>query len=206
MRTALMLTIVPVLVLAGCGSDENPDAKAQGGSEAASTTLAGQGASGSAPARGADLDRAFINGMAAHHQGGIDMAKVEIDNGADARVKAFAERIVTTQQRDISELTEMARKTYQFTPDRQHEGPMGSLMGVPVTTDMAAMRKEVEAARGVDLDHKFLMIMRVHHAAAIPMADEEARFGADQTLRELAVLMIGTQSREIGEMQDMLAN
>jgi len=51
-----------------------------------------------------DADKDFIMMMIPHHQGAIDMAKVELQYGRDAMLKAMAQDIITSQQREIEEM------------------------------------------------------------------------------------------------------
>lgn len=51
-----------------------------------------------------DADRDFASLMIAHHQGAIDMAKVELERGQDAELRAFAERVIKAQTREIETL------------------------------------------------------------------------------------------------------
>jgi len=48
-----------------------------------------------------DADRDFVVQMIPHHQGAIDMAEVELKNGADPKIKALAGRIIAGQEKDI---------------------------------------------------------------------------------------------------------
>ncbi len=48
----------------------------------------------------ADVD--FAKGMIAHHQGAIDMAKIELQYGKDAELRKLAEGIVAAQESEIT--------------------------------------------------------------------------------------------------------
>ena len=50
-----------------------------------------------------DTDLDFASMMKAHHQGAIDMAQVELQNGKDAKMRAMAKRIIKDQTKEIKE-------------------------------------------------------------------------------------------------------
>lgn len=49
-------------------------------------------------------DRAFAEAMIAHHQGAIDMAKVVLAFGSDARIRTLAEQVIKAQEGEIAVL------------------------------------------------------------------------------------------------------
>ena len=48
----------------------------------------------------ADVD--FIKGMMPHHQGAIDMAKIELEHGKDPKVRKLAREIIKAQNTEIA--------------------------------------------------------------------------------------------------------
>ncbi len=55
-------------------------------------------------ASGTEFDLAFVDMMAAHHQGAIDMATTELKDGSLPEVTRLAQQIIDTQQDEIDQL------------------------------------------------------------------------------------------------------
>ena len=55
-----------------------------------------------------DVD--FVRGMIPHHQGAIDMAKVQLAHGKDPAIRAMAEKIIADQEKEIGQMQEWLKK------------------------------------------------------------------------------------------------
>lgn len=51
-----------------------------------------------------DPDRDFVMMMIPHHQGAIDMAKVELRYGDDPQILELAEKVIAAQEQEIAEM------------------------------------------------------------------------------------------------------
>ena len=84
-----------------------PAAKsAPAGAAAAPSTVAYEAASqrmhqGMAIPYTGDADVDFVRGMIAHHQGAIDMARVQLKYGQDPALKKLSEEIIAAQEKEV---------------------------------------------------------------------------------------------------------
>ncbi|HYH39989.1 MAG TPA: DUF305 domain-containing protein [Azospirillum sp.] len=57
-----------------------------------------------------NADQDFARMMLAHHQGAVDMARVELQHGTDPELKAMAQAIVDEQTKEIQRLQDWIRQ------------------------------------------------------------------------------------------------
>ena len=145
-------------------------------------------------------DLQFIDTMTNHHQGAIEMAEMALKKSNNAELRAFAQKIIDDQKKEIAQMKDWREKWYAGKPEAvnmQMPGMMDS-MKMMAGDEM----KKMEAASGKDFDVHFLDMMTPHHAGAVTMAKEALARAEHPEIRTLANQVIKEQEAEIKEMAD----
>jgi uncharacterized protein (DUF305 family) len=58
---------------------------------------------------GAEFDRRWLDLMIKHHEGAVEMAKTELDQGQDDNAKKLAQAVADGQQQEITEMKDLLR-------------------------------------------------------------------------------------------------
>ena len=148
----------------------------------------------------ADID--FITMMIPHHQGAIDMANYEIQQGKDFNMIQLAKSIIADQANEIIQmqlwLHNNSAATLKYTGNSKYDEPLMQTMVV--------MMKNMPAATSLtNTDTSFAAVMLPHHQAAIDMAKVVLQYGKDKLVARIAQNIISSQEIEIEQMDSYLS-
>lgn len=150
-----------------------------------------------------DADSDFVRMMIPHHQGAIDMAKIQLQYGKDPELRKLSEAIVSAQESEITFMKGWLDK--HPAPAGGSEHAMHMPAGMAYMAGMEKMSKDMNAAMTGDPDRDFVVMMIPHHQGAIDMARVQLDHGKDAEIRNLSEGIIKAQESEIAFMKDWLA-
>ncbi len=181
-RLMLVLILATAgLVLSACGSDDD-----KGGSGGNAKTEA--------------VEKAFLTGMAHHHESAISMSAVAKEKGKDPFITKLAADITSTQEREMDQMDAIYKRLFKATlkPDP------GAHDGLGLTAEEAGMTHSADTdemlRKANPFDRAFVDEMVPHHVGAIKMSNVVLKSTKDDELRKLAEGIISTQEREVKEM------
>ncbi|MBC8036894.1 MAG: DUF305 domain-containing protein, partial [Rhizobiales bacterium] len=145
----------------------------------------------------ADVD--FVQGMIPHHQGAIEMAKVERQFGKDPEILKLAENIVKAQESEIATMNTWLEK------NAATAATSDSASTKAYETAMAGMMTNMKMTNTGDADVDLVKGMIPHHQGAIDMAKVVLQYGKDPEIRTLAEAIVKDQEGEIAFMNEWLA-
>lgn len=149
-----------------------------------------------------DADVDFVAGMIPHHQGAVDMARVQLKYGKDEDLRELAQRIITWQEAEIGFMSQwLSGRTSNYRAKDADKKPST----IAYTEQMHAMHKDMAIDFTGNADIDFARGMIPHHQAAIDMAWTLKEYGMDTSLRKMASEVIRSQGQEIALMQEWLA-
>jgi uncharacterized protein (DUF305 family) len=152
---------------------------------------------------GAAFERAFMGAMIPHDAAAVGMAHRELTRGTRPPVKALAVEIITTLDREITQMTSWVRDWYHLTSAQAAQRAPASVRNADVTmvNRMRAMDGHLATApRGSRFDVAFLTAMIAHHKMALIEASTVPGRATHSQLTGLARHIIATQRSQIGQM------
>lgn len=154
----------------------------------------------------------FITGMISHHAQALVMARWAPTHDAGSSVRVLCERIINAQTDEIALMSRWLTVRNQPVPEAK-PGPMKMVMnGVEMDMLMPGMLSDdqmmqLDAAKGIEFDRRFLRFMIQHHQGAMTMVNDlfaTEGAGQDEAIFKFASDVYADQGTEIDRMQKML--
>lgn len=139
----------------------------------------------------------FAKMMIMHHQGAINMAKVELQEGTNDSLKRTAQKIITEQQVEIAQFNTLLKGLSADNSDPNFS--MEQMENMMKGAKMA----DIQIITG-DLDNDFATLMIIHHQGAIDNASAYLHHGDNAQLKTMATNIVNSQVKEIQEMSNWL--
>ena len=154
-RTVVMLSLATGLVALSIAFDLPRTGASAGAAAGAGHGDGGHGAD-AVPHTPITSEADFLAGMIPHHQEAVDVARVVLERGERAEVRALARDIVTTQAGEIAALRAWLADGYPEAPPAAYAPMMRALTGLAPS----------------EVDLVFVTDMIRHHEMAVAMAEE----------------------------------
>lgn len=142
-----------------------------------------------------DID--YANMMLQHHQGAVDMARLQEDRGSNLVLKEFSRKIIADQQKEIAMMAEfISRNAATASPNNAvFKMAMDSSMQIMMQADVNIYN---------DIDKDFVAQMIIHHQSAIDMANAYLQYGTNSELRKLSQDIMASQGGEIRWLKEWI--
>ncbi len=168
-----------------------------------STTVA-PGAEGEIANSGAwnSADLQFVTSMVPHHTQALRMAELAPERASDPRVQAVAERILSVQGGEVTQLQTWltSHALPEADPEAMDHDGM-TMQGMAAEPELLALT----SSEGAEFDRLFLELMTEHHRGALAMADD-AVGAINPQVMDMVNETVAGQSVEIDRMQAVLAD
>lgn len=149
----------------------------------------------------ADYD--LISMLKSHHQGAIDMAKVELESGTEPKLKQIAQNIVDKQSKEIQMLDDMLKSADKSKKDYE---PSDKNSGLVKDMDVDMMKMmEMDHNTPGSVDHEFASMMIKHHKDGIDMGNIILKYSKMAEFKSMAQKMIDDQTKEIAELETAMS-
>ena len=138
-------------------------------------------------------DERFIDAMAPHHQGAVDMARVALANAEHPEIRQLAENVISSQEAEIKELRSIKEEQFGDPEIPTEMSPEEMQM-------MGAMEDPGELEKEEPFDRAFIDAMIPHHESAIEMAEIANEETSNPRIKDLTRRVTEAQEAEIEQM------
>lgn len=146
-------------------------------------------------------DDDFAHLMTVHHAGAQRLAAVQVSQGKDATLRALAQHVLKSHERDQHVLT-LALHREPPAGQEYRPGNAKDPFVRRIAAALAPLRQPPTASGSVDTD--FAALMRLHHQSGVTLAKTELAFGRNAQLKAAARAIVRDQQLEIRQYQRWL--
>lgn len=140
-----------------------------------------------------EFDRTFMQQMAAHHDAGVQLARLALQTELTPEPAVLARLVIAEQTREAALLRNWWRSWFDDAMPTAMAQHMSEIPGMASERDLQRLR----ATRGTEAERLFLRLMRDHHRGAVAMANGAWGRAADPRLRTFAYSVRHAQSGQI---------
>ncbi|UPL51288.1 DUF305 domain-containing protein [Hymenobacter sublimis] len=146
-------------------------------------------------------DEDFARLMSLHHAGAQRLAAVQISQGKDSTLRAMAQHVVKSHEKDTHVLTLALRRDppggQEYRPGNARDPFVRR-----ITAALAPLRQLPPRPGSVDAD--FATLMQLHHRSGVALAQTELAFGRNAEVKDAARRIVRDQQQEIRQFQRWL--
>jgi uncharacterized protein (DUF305 family) len=143
--------------------------------------------------KGAEFEQSFLQQMIQHHRSAVEMAKMVPDHTQRAELRQLGEKIISTQQQEIEQMTKWLTDWYKASPKE--------VANEKADKEMKPHMSILQAKKDADFDKAFLEMMPKHHHMAVEMAEQAENKSTHPELKEFASKIAKNQQNEINQMK-----
>jgi uncharacterized protein (DUF305 family) len=150
-------------------------------------------------AAAAPYDLQFLDSMIHHHNGAVMMAKMVLSKTERPELKAFAQKIIDDQTREMGQMKQVRDRWYGGKPEAVNMEMAGMVGGMKMMN--SEHMKEWEQMPPEHFDDHFLNMMIAHHEGAVVMSRDAQKKAEHPEIKQLADKIIQAQQPEIEQMK-----
>ncbi|MFB9864902.1 DUF305 domain-containing protein [Rufibacter immobilis] len=143
-----------------------------------------------------DPDRDFALLMATHHEGALNMAQEEADNGQDTMLVNMAKKSLQMQKEEKDKLQQFA--------DDQKSAVGDTAKSMQLMAPMRDMMTKMDHNMKGGTDHHFASLMSMHHQSGIDMAKAYIPLAKAPAIKAMAQKIMDDQQAEKQKLDNWL--
>jgi len=144
-------------------------------------------------------DLQYLDSMIHHHNGAVVMAKMVLGKSERPELKAFAQKIIDDQTKEIGFMQQLRDQWYAGKPPAVNMEMPGMIGGMKMMN--SNHMREMDEMEAPHFDLHFLNMMIAHHEGAVVMSNDALKKGEHPEIKQLAQRILDAQRPEIEQMK-----